>query len=268
MLLDGDCHSSLELPGLRGTPTCQAPAHEALSRGGSLVQLAEAPAREHADNAPLDGDRRRVAPENAAHEETAAVPLYGARVAVHLQAPHVVGAPVRLDHRRADPGDGHPLGVFLAILVPGPPDPLDPLGRQLLRPRGLPSRHLRVALLLQLLLNAITVRCAVEDASPANHSRCPCGALHRAVRPEVIRHRLHGRAIHVCLNDLHERLGVVVQGPLHSGLYETPRRRLCLEAKVPHVVCLRHLLEVQVPQVSIGQGRKRLTPWRVQVCGL
>mmetsp|Transcript_32714 Transcript_32714/g.73875 ORF Transcript_32714/g.73875 Transcript_32714/m.73875 type:complete len:445 (-) Transcript_32714:552-1886(-) len=263
MPLDGDNHCGLEdlqfpemLPG-------QAAARESLDVRSGLVQAAEALPGEHPDDAPLDRNSRPVALQHAAHEEAPAMALNDLRVLVHPLPPHVVRPPVRLDHRGADPRDGHPLRIILAVLIPGSPRPLNALGRQELGMRRLPGRSLDSPLPLQVRLHTISVRRGVEDARPPHYPRSPGRALHGAVGAEVVGGGAHaGMAIPFSIDDVHQCLRVVVQRLAQRRLLQQLLRLLRLETEGAHVVRFRQG-RVVVLHLAKRHQSERLRP---QVC--
>mmetsp|Transcript_41442 Transcript_41442/g.114190 ORF Transcript_41442/g.114190 Transcript_41442/m.114190 type:complete len:302 (-) Transcript_41442:1156-2061(-) len=223
----------------------EAAPREALDVFGGLVQLQDFPPFDHAHNVPLDGHRGRVPLQHAPHQKTSGVALDGLSILVHAHAAHVVRPPNRLNHRCADPCDRHPLGVLLAVPMPGTPHRLDALGGELLQRGG----RVRASALSDLPPlgqvdgDLVTVRRGIEDASASDKPRRARGPMHGPVWPVVCRTRTEADlGALTALDDVHQGVGVVVQG-LHERLFLEDRAFADLrETELAHVVGLRHWL--------------------------
>mmetsp|Transcript_122468 Transcript_122468/g.305813 ORF Transcript_122468/g.305813 Transcript_122468/m.305813 type:complete len:409 (+) Transcript_122468:408-1634(+) len=143
---------------------CEASPHKTLDMRCAVMEVLELFPCDHADDPPLDRHRGGVTAEGTAHEEAADVALDVVRMVVHPLPTHVVGAPMGLDHRGTNPCDRHPLRVFLAILEPRPPNPLDLFSRQPLRLHTFRPRDRAKPPLRQVLLYTVSVCHRVEDA--------------------------------------------------------------------------------------------------------
>mmetsp|Transcript_75826 Transcript_75826/g.214379 ORF Transcript_75826/g.214379 Transcript_75826/m.214379 type:complete len:524 (+) Transcript_75826:1467-3038(+) len=126
--------------------------------------------------------------------------------------------------------------------------------------RRLPRCHRSGPLLLEVRLHTVAVGHRVEHARPPHDPGCPRRPLHRAVGTEVVGRGAHRRvAVPLAVDDVHERLRVVVEGLAQGSLLQLllPRRPALLEVEPPHVVRLRRG-EGGVLQVPQRHARQRL----------
>mmetsp|Transcript_27061 Transcript_27061/g.63036 ORF Transcript_27061/g.63036 Transcript_27061/m.63036 type:complete len:523 (-) Transcript_27061:1237-2805(-) len=182
--LDANDLAHLEaVEALVAAPRQKAPC-QALHGRGCLVEGFHPLPCEDADHSLLDGHGSSVLSHGAADQNTPGDLLDVRDHFVQLHPPHVVGAPVGLDHGGTNPGHRDPFCVVLKVLVPIPPSDLDDAccGILLVSACGLATVREPQPIFHHLVAEGR----GVKNTRAAHHLGRARRTLHRPVRAKVV----------------------------------------------------------------------------------